>query len=202
MKMTVLMLLMVAGMQFCPIAYAEEPELIILNVGKSLKGEMAVKNKTSDTLVVFLGIGISGWPEKGREVPTADIRYIVYHNYAIPYDGGIAQPRVGIFREIEHPNDGAMVLGLAGFGIAVWQYIKFRDDEKAINALDYFGYRDSDLEKERDKHLIFTAVAGVGGLLFAAMSTETNTTLKLPDGTLLSASPSPRYPGLLLAYHW
>jgi hypothetical protein len=193
-------------------SYAEDPgpELILLRNGKPVSNPdgkpLEIDTSTADTVNVIKTTVSDGrlsiFDSVELSIPSSNVRYIVYHHYAIPYVDGKSQARVNLFRETEGNGAAWVVPFMVGGGVAIWQLMEFRDDDKTLEALALFGLRDKNLEQERRRHEVFGGVALGGGVLLAALMGRSKTIYKLPDGTVLSAMPNLREPGLLLSYTW
>ena len=139
---------------------------------------------------------------RGEVVAKKDIRYLVYSHYAIPYLDGVAQGQIGLFRETEYPHSGAIILGLTGFGVGVWQWMESRDSDKAYRVASAFGLSTKSYEDKGLRQKGIAVASILGGVIFTLYSLTPETTLKLPDGTIIGVTPTPDQVGMQVAYTW
>jgi hypothetical protein len=78
-----MVLSLVATLQLCITALAENLEYVILDTGKNAEG-VRVESESADTLMVLQ----DERSKSTKAIPTKSIRYVVYSYQAIPYVNG------------------------------------------------------------------------------------------------------------------
>lgn len=173
--------------------------------GKSELLKIGVYDVDSDTVIFHKENWAVGSTEE--RVSKKHIRYLVYTHYVIPFLDGVAQEQIGLFRETEYPNSGAILFGIVGFGVGVWQGMESLDSDKSYNFwsslnTSFARGRTSFYQERRDRQRVIAGVSLLGGVVFTIVATTPKTTLKLPDGTIIGLTSTPNRMGMQLAYTW